>query len=59
MRSAAIRPLEAQSAGFDLESCRQAFLGIVSRILKVLFPTNVFSWVGAKDNQESTVDESD
>ncbi len=60
MRSAAIRPLEALSAGFDLEStCRQAFLGRVSRISEVLFPTKVFSWAGAYNNQESTIEVSD
>jgi len=49
MRSAAIRPLGAQSAG----------LVIVSRISEVLFPTKVFSLAGAYDIQESTIDESD
>jgi len=53
--SAAIRTLEAQSAGLE-STCRQAFLGIVS---EVLFPTKVLSWAGALDNQESTIDESD
>jgi len=66
MRSAAIRPLEAQSTAFDLEStCRQAFLGRVSRISEVLmdpssfvtllYTTAAYSLVEASENPWSSI----